>query len=386
MLLDLALNGLIQGSLLSLICVGYSLAYGSARVINFAHADVMIAGGGYLVLLWIEPGPEPVLRLTVMSALFGAAGWIACPLLLPMSAGPSKSLSLIPLVVGGMVAALTWLLAGQLAFVAALLLAAPWTALLAAAIYRLGYLPLLQRHAPRTSVLLAALGFSIALESILLIAWGTTRRVLPANTLPTPLVVTPLEPGITAWNAIMRHGMIPITPALSAPVHDAVILAGFLLVTGTLVAFFRYSRTADAIVATADSQLGARACGISVERVVGHAFLIGGAVASVAGTLYVLRSKSLDPAAGFAPGILAFAACVMGGIGSIRGSIAGAFLISFIMAVAPAIPVESWATAMLPSSWLPFLPSLNLSDWSYGVVYLSMILIILFKPEGLFAR
>lgn len=90
--------------------------------------------------------------------------------------------------------------------------------------------------------------------------------------------------------------------------------------------------------------------------------------------------------AGFTPGILAFAACVLGGIGSLRGSIAGAFFVSIVIALAPAISLSEWATTHLASSWLQWLPSLNLSDWSYGVVYALMIVTILFKPEGLFAR
>lgn len=71
MLIDLLLNGIVQGSLLALVCIGYSLAYGSAKVINFAHADVLIAGGGYLVLLWLHGVTSPEYAPLGMVILFG---------------------------------------------------------------------------------------------------------------------------------------------------------------------------------------------------------------------------------------------------------------------------------------------------------------------------
>lgn len=383
MILELVINGLVQGCLLALICVGYSIAYGSAKVLNFAHADVMVIGGGYLVLLWSGGQPISPLQAGVMAGLFGVGVLFAGELMLPGRPVIRRALAVA---LGVLAAGATWLLAGRLPFFIAVLLAVPFTGALAAAVYRVGYLPLLRRGAPRTSILVVALGFSIALESIMLIAWGSERRVFPLITLPEALVVRPAPAGIEASASATHYGLLPVGANVWIPVHDVLIVAVFSLVVIGLTSFFLFTRTADAIIATADARKAARACGIPVERTLGKAFFLGGMVAAFAGTLYVLRSKSLDPMAGFTPGILAFAACVLGGIGSLPGSIAGAFVVSLVMALAPAVPLENFAASHLPAAWIEWLPSLNLGDWSYGVVYILMIIIILIKPKGLFAR
>ncbi|HKO59119.1 MAG TPA: branched-chain amino acid ABC transporter permease [Thermoanaerobaculia bacterium] len=382
MLFELLLNGLVEGSLLALIAVGYSLAYGTARVINFAHADVMIAGGGYLVLLWIGAGDGNTTGL-LMALLFGIGTYFAT---LTWFSDTTWRHSVISLLFGAGVFGATLGLVGRLPFAAAALLAVPFTALLADGIYGGGYLPLLRRRAARTSVLLSALGISIALESYLLVAWGSQRRVFPVGRVPPALSARPIPAGVAGLRAAREFGVLTLVGGQTVPVLDGLIVLVFLAVVSGLALFFRASRTADAMVAAADAPSAARTCGIPVERVLGQAFFLGGAVASLGGTLYVLRSRSLDPTAGFSPGLLAFAACVLGGVGSLRGSIAGAFVSGVVMSLAPAVPLERWARLLLPASWLPFLPSLNLSDWSYGIVYILMIGIILLKPEGLFRR
>jgi branched-subunit amino acid ABC-type transport system permease component len=380
--LDLFLNGLVEGSLLALICVGYSLAYGTAKVINFAHADVMIAGGGYLVLLWVGGAADASLAPLLMSVLFGVAASIAALTWL----SSRRSHRVIAAGTGLATFAATLGLVGRLSFSAAALIAVPITAGLATAVYRGAYLPLIRRRAPRTSVLLAALGISIALESYLMVAWGSQRRVLPVNRVPAWLSAHTVPPGVHGSRAAFQFGVLPLTTAHSIPILDLLIVVVFVTIATGLFLFFRLSRSADAMVASADAPLAARACGIPVDRILGQAFFLGGAIASIGGTLYVLRARSVDPTSGFSPGILAFAACVLGGIGSLRGSIAGAFLTGLVISLAPAVPLGRWVSVCLPSDWLRFWPSLNLSDWSYGVVYLLMILVIMFKPEGLFQR
>ena len=106
-----------------------------------------------------------------------------------------------------------------------------------------------------------------------------------------------------------EYGIFRLTGNHTLAALDFLIVVIFVLVAVGLALWFQFSRTADAMIAAADVPLAARACGIPVERIAGHAFVIGGAIASIGGTLYILRSKSLDPTAGFSPGILAFAAC-----------------------------------------------------------------------------
>lgn len=381
MLLDLFLNGIAEGSLLALICIGYSLAYGTARVINFAHADVMIAGGGYLVLLWLGGGSSTSTAGYFMAMLFGAAVCIVAMSYL------ATNRFRVPAAVAAGVAAFLSVLAfvDRLPFVAAAFLALPLTAALASAVYQVMYLPLQRRNAPRTSTLLAALGTSIALQSYLLVAWSSGRRVFPVDRLPDAFTARPVPIGTGRWQAAFEFGVVPLHGDHAVPFLDAVIVTLLVAVAICLGLWFHYSRTADAMIASADAPLAARACGIPVDRITGHAFFLGGAIASIGGTLYVLRSKSLDPTAGFSPGILAFAACVLGGIGSLRGSVAGAFLTALVTSLAPAVPLDQWVTRIASAETIHLLPSLRLSDWSYGVVYMLMILIILVRPRGLFA-
>ena len=386
MLLELFLNGLIQGSLLALICIGYSLAYGTAKVLNFAHADAMVTGGGYWVLLLCgSVGLASGVPLG-MGLLFGTATSAVVWFWLHQWNKSTWVKAGLTIGGGAIVGGLTLGFAGRLPFLLAALLAIPCTAFLATAIYQVVYLPLIRKGVPRTSILVASFGISIALQSLLLVMWGSQRRVFPAGALPPFLVLRAPPDGCGFWRGVLEFGACQFGESLRMPARDALIVLTFLCVAAALFLFFRFSRLADSIIASADDRLAATACGIPVDRVVGYAFCLGGAIASIGGTFYVLRSGSLDPMAGFTPGILAFVACVLGGIGSLRGSIAGAFLVGLIMSMAPGIPVDKWAAGCLPESWNIWLPSLKLSDWSYGVVYVLMILTILIKPRGLFAR
>jgi branched-chain amino acid transport system permease protein len=385
MFLQLLLNGIVQGSLLALICIGYSLAYGSARVLNFAHADVMIAGGGYLVLFLIHGDTDAFCSIG-MPLLFGLAGGIAGSLFLAGAKMRPFQNTIASIGFGAVIAAGLYLIRGRLPFGLATLMAIPLTGFMAVGVYRIGYLPLLRKDAPRNSILPASFDISIALESLLLLLWGSERRVFPPAELPSIFVVRSLQGSEGFFASVFNSGLIPIFSTVAFPVRDIVIVGVFGVAAIALAIFFRKSRIADAIVATGDNQLAARACGIPIALVLGHTFFVGGAIAALGGTFYVLRSASLDPMSGFTPGILAFVACVLGGIGSLRGSIAGAFLIGLVTSLAPGIPSAQWASNSLPASWIQFLPSFRLGDWSYGVAYVLMIVTVLLRPKGLFTR
>jgi len=385
-IIELLLNGLVEGCLLALICIGYTLAYGVARILNFAHADVMIAGGGYLVLLLIAGDSFSTSICIGTTGLFAGAATIAI--------WPRRKLNgiiiwrktLVSITLGLSVFFVTFLFAGKLSLLTATFLAAPLTGLLAAAIYRLGYEPLIHRNAPRMSILLSALAFSIALQSLLLMLWGSTTRAFLPDLLPSWLVVTHGEQGLAFGQSVIEHGLIPITNSISLPTYDALIILIFTVTVLTYEFFFRKTKICCGIIAAADSKIAARACGIPVDKMFTYAFLIGGALASVGGTLFVLRNKSMNPTAGFSVGIIAFVACVLGGIGNIRGSVLGAFMVSMILSLAPAIPLDDWANSHLTESLNEWLPSLNLGDWSYGVIYIIMIITVMFKPRGLFSE
>lgn len=386
---ELAINGLVQGSLLALICIGYSLAYGSAKVMNFAHADVMIAGGGYLVLLWIDDsqgGESSPIIASGMALIFGSAAALGAHYLVPMRLKDRWFHIVIAILAAIVVGSITFACAGRLSFIYAACLAIPWTGLMAVAVYRLAYLPLIRRDAPRTSVLVAALSMSIAVQSVMHIVWGSQPRVFPWQRVPNCLLARALPSGCGFCDSVTQYGVIPLWSGTALPVLDVLIVTLFIVVAAGLAIFFRFCRLADAIVAAADSPNAAASCGIVADRVTACAFFIGGLVAAAGGTLFILRARSLDPAMGFSIGLLAFVGCVVGGIGSLRGSIIGAFIISLTISFAPGLRIEEWLSQCIPTNVLEHLPSLKLHDWSYGLAYLLLIITILFKRKGLFVR
>jgi branched-chain amino acid transport system permease protein len=105
--------------------------------------------------------------------------------------------------------------------------------------------------------------------------------------------------------------------------------------------------------------------GINVNRTISFTFLIAGALAGAAGTLYSLWATSVRFDQGFQLGLISFTAAVLGGIGNLPGAVFGAVLIGLI---------QAWNEA------LPWMPG---SDWTESIVFSILILILVFRPEGL---
>jgi branched-subunit amino acid ABC-type transport system permease component len=385
MWIELIINGFVSGCLLGLIAIGYSLAYGTARIVNFAHADVMVMGGGYLLFMLVAPhGSVPRFASTGMSVAVGLSifavtqSWTAHLIRSPLG-------QCTAVVAGSTGALVIWLLAGKLSFWLATIVAVPATAFLASLVYVLVYAPLVDRAAKSSSIFLASLGSSVVIESLLLLMWGSQPLAFAPGTLPNTLVPHLPPNGTSTWHSIVDYGVL-MFHGVVLTTRDAILIGVFILSVVGLGIFFRRSRTADAIIAVGDDRLAASACGIDPNRVLILTFFIGGAIASLGGTMLVLRSSTLTPTCGFSPGILAFVACVLGGIGDLRGSVIGSFLIGFTISLAPAIQLGTLVNRHMPHAIEKWLPSLNLGDWSYGIAYVVMIAVILVRPKGLFAR
>jgi branched-chain amino acid transport system permease protein len=118
--------------------------------------------------------------------------------------------------------------------------------------------------------------------------------------------------------------------------------------------------------ATAQDQEAAAMMGINVNRTISFTFLIAGALAGVAGLLYALYSTNIQYDQGFTLGLIAFTAAVLGGIGNLPGAVLGAILIGLIQQFNEGL---SWHA---PGS-----------DWTQSIVFAILILILVFRPEGL---
>src|ERR671934_475788 len=224
-----------------------------------------------------------------------------------------------------------------------LLAAMAFCGILNATIERVAYRPL--RNAPRLAPLITAIGMSFILQDVGLNRLGPAPVSLP-NILPTGVV---FEIG---GNKYRWASMIV---ALSA-----------IPVLILLVWLVQRTRQGKAMRATAQDQEAAAMMGINVNRTISFTFLIAGALAGVAGLLYALYSTNIRYDQGFQLGLIAFTAAVLGGIGNLPGAVLGAILIGLIQQFNEGL---SWHA---PSS-----------QWTQSIVFAILILILVFRPEGL---
>ncbi|MGQ9682868.1 MAG: branched-chain amino acid ABC transporter permease [Anaerolineae bacterium] len=231
---------------------------------------------------------------------------------------------------------------GLILFILALLGAMIGCTVLNVTIERIAYKPL--RNAPRIAALITAIGVSLFLE------YGTSLKfVFGPNyiTYPTPL------PSVT-WNlAGLRISMIQVVIAVVA-----------LLLLLTLNYIVRYTKIGKAMRATAFDRDAARLMGIDVDLTISFTFGLGAALAGAGGVLYATAYPRIYTFMGIIPGLKAFTAAVLGGIGSLPGAFVG----SLIMGVAEVGAKSLYST---------------LAD---GVAFLILIVVLLVKPAGLFGR
>jgi branched-chain amino acid transport system permease protein len=224
-----------------------------------------------------------------------------------------------------------------------LVVAMAFCGLLNAAIERVAYRPL--RNAPRLAPLITAIGMSFILQDVGLNRLGPAPVSLP-NVLPTGTVFK-----IGGNNYRWDHLIV----AISA-----------LPVLAVLVWLVQRTRQGRAMRATAQDQEAAAMMGINVNRTISFTFLIAGGLAGVAGLLYALYSTNIQFDQGFTLGLIAFTSAVLGGIGNLPGAVLGAIIIGLIQQFNEGL---SWHS---PGA-----------DWTQSIVFAILILILVFRPEGL---
>ena len=224
-----------------------------------------------------------------------------------------------------------------------LLAAMAFCGILNAAIERVAYRPL--RNAPRLAPLITAIGMSFILQDVGLNRLGPAPVSVP-SILPTG-VVFEIGGNKYRWSSlIVALSVIPV-----------LIL---------LVWLVQRTRQGKAMRATAQDQEAAAMMGINVNRTISFTFLIAGALVGVAGLLYALYSTNIQFDQGFSLGLIAFTAAVLGGIGNLPGAVLGALLIGLIQ------QFNEGLTWNAPGS-----------DWTQSLVFAILILILVFRPEGL---
>jgi branched-chain amino acid transport system permease protein len=250
-------------------------------------------------------------------------------------------ISLIGFVVLG-VLGVTWI---PLALLLVLLIAMALTAVYGWAVERIAYRPL--RGSFRLAPLISAIGMSIFLQNYVLLVQGAHEKTLP--------------PVINGGFELMQQGGFVVSVSWLQLIIVGVTL--FLMVVFTAV--IQLTPLGRAQRATEQDMTMAALLGIDVNRTISLTFVIGAALAAVAGTMVTLQYGVIDFFIGFLAGIKAFTAAVLGGIGSLPGAVLGGILIG-----------------MIEAFWAGYFPS----EYKDVAVYAVLILVLMFRPTGLLGR
>ncbi len=260
------INGLTLGSIYGLIAIGYTMVYGIIGMINFAHGDIFMIGS--------------FIALAMFLILTSVLGFAFLPVVL-----------LIVLIVA-MVFTSAW----------------GWT------VERLAYRPL--RGSFRLAPLITAIGMSILLQNFVRVSQGARVKPLPPQ----------IQGGIPLMEGNAETGAIVVQLSymqLIIIVTTVVLMAGFTLLINK-TALGRAQRACEQ-----DRRMAAL-LGVNVDRTISLTFVMGAALAAVAGFMFLLLYGVIDFYIGFLAGIKAFTAAVLGGIGSLPGAMLGGLLIGLI--------------------------------------------------------
>jgi branched-chain amino acid transport system permease protein len=207
-------------------------------------------------------------------------------------------------------------------------------------IERVGYRPL--RNAPKLAPLITAVGFSFILQNVGILWIGASQKSVP------DLIGSQKE-------------LIDIA-GLSISRGDLLALAATIPLVLLLTTFVARSRLGKAMRATAQDPDAARLMGISVDATISLTFLLGGLLAGAAGLVQALYQTKIWYFDGFAAGLYAFTAAVMGGIGNLRGAVLGGFIIGIVQAI---------GDNRIGNQWTP------------AIVFAYLVVIMVFRPRGL---
>jgi branched-chain amino acid transport system permease protein len=163
---------------------------------------------------------------------------------------------------------------------------------------------------------------------------------------------------------------VQLSATLVVPVKSILVIGTALAMLGGLYFFVNRTRVGSGIRAVAQDPETASLMGVPVNRVIALTFFVGGAMGGLAGVLFGLHYSLVNPYSGFFPGLKAFTAAVLGGIGNIPGAMLGGLLLGMLEALA--------------ASYLSIF-----TDGAFGaeykdvVAFLVLILILIFRPKGL---
>lgn len=274
--LQILLNGLSQGGVYALIALGYTMVYGIAKMLNFAHGDIIMVGG---------------------YALYVSMALLGFPIL-------------------------------------AIIFAIIFCTILGIVVEKVAYKPL--RGSSPLAVLITAIGISYLLQSIAFLIFKSA-----------PI-------------------MINLFPNLSSNQKTIITLVAAIIIMAILTLFINFTRIGKAMRAVSEDKGAAQLMGINSNMIISITFAIGSALAAVASLFYLMKSPVITYTMGSMPGIKAFTAAVIGGIGSIPGAMVGGLLLGVIEEICNSIPA--------------------LSSYTIAIEFAVLIIILLVRPIGLMGK
>jgi branched-chain amino acid transport system permease protein len=237
-------------------------------------------------------------------------------------------------------------LPGPLVLVLAMCVAMAVCMLLGFSIERVAYRPL--RRAPRLAPLITAIGMSILLQNVAMLLWGRRYHTLPQLIAPTP------------------HAFLGAT---ITDVQIVIVLVSALIMAG-LLALIHFTRLGRAMRATSENQMVAGLMGVNINKIISATFVIGSALAAIAGVLVSANYSIAHYYMGFMLGLKAFTAAVLGGIGNLGGAMLGGLLLGLI---------ESIGAGYIGGLTGGFLGSHYQDVFAFVV----LITVLVFRPTGL---
>ena len=278
---DQTVNGISLGAIYAMIALGYTLVYGVLQLINFAHSEVFMVG-------------------TVIT-LYAFRDWYGIE-------HPVGGILLAVVLIGTIIPAMFF------------------SGLTAVTIERVAYRPLRKSGAPRLSFLITAIGASLAIQYLFNLMDG--RHFIGPFKLPALLGPSPIQPpkvmeSRTAFTLFGAH-------VSNKRVLVVLVAFGMMIL---LDRFVNRTRLGRGIRAVAQDKDTASLMGVNIDRIIVVTFFVGGIMAGAAGVLYmVVLGVPTQWIIGFAPGIKAFTAAVLGGIGNIRGAMLGGLVLGVVEA------------------------------------------------------
>ena len=305
------INGLSQGGTYALIALGYTMVFGILQLINFAHGEVYMLGaftGLYTSKFFVSSGIDK----SINSLITG---------------NPDQTTTATAMLTAVLIILVAMIVCAAIGF----------------CVERLAYRPL--RSSPRINLLITAVGVSLFFQYAGQLIFGSDPKAYPD-----------LFESLESWTFGSEENLLVINPLQVFVFTTAIIL---MLILRHIIFNTRLGRAMRAVSFNHDL---ASLMGIPTDRVISATFMLGSSLAGAAGVMVGLTYPKVEPLMGSLPGLKAFCAAVLGGIGNVTGAVLGSFILGL-------------AEALLSGYSTP--------TYKDALAFTILILILLVKPSGL---